>query len=74
MTNEAEKMQGTVKFFNERKGYGFISVDGGADYFAHESQLVGEFLPNKNDRVEFVPDKGGDGRPYARKIVIIDGS
>ena len=74
MANEEEKMQGTVKFFNERKGYGFISVDDSADYFAHENQLVGEFLPNKNDRVEFVPDKDRNGRSYARKITIIDGA
>ncbi|MBW2999464.1 cold shock domain-containing protein, partial [Candidatus Woesearchaeota archaeon] len=32
-------MEGTVKWFNSKKGYGFIEGDDGEDYFVHESVL-----------------------------------
>ncbi len=34
--------QGTVKWFNEKKGFGFISAEDGNDYFVHHSSIVGE--------------------------------
>lgn len=37
----SEKLNGTVKWFNESKGYGFISREGGADLFVHFSNIVG---------------------------------
>lgn len=48
--------QGTVKWFNSEKGFGFIAPDdGGADVFVHFSNLVGEGYRNleDNQRVEF---------------------
>jgi cold shock protein len=45
-------MEGTVKFFNRVKGFGFITVTEGEDIFVHVSQLGGEKL-NDGQRVEF---------------------
>lgn len=47
-------MQGSVKFYNEKKGYGFIKGDDGKDYFFHVSNVAQEdgiILPE--DTVEF---------------------
>ena len=47
--------QGTVKWFNADKGYGFMAVDGGQDVFVHFSAIVGEGNRSLEDgqRVEF---------------------
>ena len=37
----SEKQNGTVKWFNESKGYGFIQRDGGSDLFVHFSNIQG---------------------------------
>ena len=37
----SDKINGTVKWFNESKGYGFISSEGGADLFVHFSNIIG---------------------------------
>jgi CspA family cold shock protein len=49
-------MQGTVKWFNDTKGYGFVSPeDGSADVFVHHSAIVGEGFKTLQEgaRVEF---------------------
>ena len=51
---------GTVKFFNEEKGFGFIKPDdGGEDIFVHASGLIDEI--RENDRVKFTVDQGKKG-------------
>ena len=51
---------GTVKFFNETKGYGFIKEDeSGKEYFVHVSGLVDEI--NENDKVTFDLEEGRKG-------------
>ena len=35
-------LQGTVKWFNDQKGFGFISSSDGSDYFVHYSSIVGD--------------------------------
>ncbi|MDZ7651075.1 MAG: cold-shock protein [Burkholderiaceae bacterium] len=62
--------QGTVKWFNEAKGFGFITPDGGgADLFAHfsEIQASGFKTLQENQRVEFTVTQGKKG-PQASQI------
>ena len=54
-------MEGTVKFFNESKGYGFITNDEtGRDIFVHVTGLNGETL-NQGDKVEYDEEEGRKG-------------
>ncbi|OUW96757.1 MAG: cold-shock protein [Pelagibacteraceae bacterium TMED237] len=48
-------MTGTVKWFNNKKGFGFIEKEGGGDVFAHFSEIQSEGFKtlNENDKVEF---------------------
>ena len=53
-------MQGTVKFFNETKGFGFITpANSGADICVHTSGLVDQI--RENDQVEYTEEKGKKG-------------
>ncbi|CAA7197160.1 cold-shock protein [Chryseobacterium potabilaquae] len=53
--------QGTVKFFNEAKGFGFISpADGSKDVFVHSSGLDTRII-RENDKVVFDIQKGDRG-------------
>ena len=55
--------QGTVKWFNAEKGYGFIAVDGGADVFVHYSAIQAQGFKSlvEGDRVEFEVTRGPKG-------------
>ncbi len=55
--------QGTVKWFNGDKGYGFIAVDGGQDVFVHFSAIAGDGYRNleEGQQVEFDITQGQKG-------------
>ncbi|GAA1888977.1 MAG: cold-shock protein [Williamsia herbipolensis] len=56
--------QGTVKWFNAEKGFGFITPDdGGKDVFVHFSEIQGSGYRslNENDRVTFETEQGQKG-------------
>ncbi len=65
----SETMRGTVKWFNTQKGYGFITGDDGAEYFAHQTQIKmdGFRTLDAGDIVEFdvrSEEKGISSRKY----------
>jgi cold shock protein len=57
------KEQGTVKWFNNEKGYGFISRNSGDDVFVHHSAIQGGGYKslNEGDSIEFEVAKGPKG-------------
>jgi cold shock protein len=54
-------MNGTVKFFNNTKGFGFIAGDDGNEYFVHQTGLGDGVSLNDNDAVEFDVEQGDRG-------------
>ena len=66
-------VEGTVKWFNSEKGFGFISPDnGGADVFVHYSEIQsnGYRTLEENQRVEFEIAQGQKG-PQAEKVRVL---
>ncbi len=55
--------QGTVKWFNDSKGFGFISQEGGEDVFVHHTAIQADGFRSltEGDRVEFEVVKGPKG-------------
>ncbi|MBF8277965.1 MAG: cspA [Candidatus Brocadiaceae bacterium] len=55
--------QGTVKWFNDKKGFGFISQDNGDDVFVHQTSIQGEGFRTlaEGDKVEFDVTKDTKG-------------
>jgi len=68
----SEKEQGTVKWFNGSRGFGFIERDAGEDVFVHYDAILGDGYRNldEGDRVEFTVVQGEKG-PKAQDVVVI---
>ena len=67
-------MQGTVKFFNVTKGFGFIAPeDGSKDIFVHISAVQGSGLDTltENQKVSFDTERGKDGRVSAANLKLL---
>jgi len=64
--------KGTVKWFNERKGYGFLSREDGGDVFVHHTGIQGEGFKTlrEGDYVEFEIKDGPKG-PQAASVRVI---
>lgn len=63
---------GTVKWFNEEKGFGFISRESGPDVFAHFRQITGNGFKTltEGQRVSFTVTQGQKG-PQAENITVL---
>ena len=73
MHNQEVKMaQGTVKWFNGDKGYGFIAVEGGPDVFVHFSAITSDGYRSLDEgqKVEFDITQGQKG-PQAENVRVI---
>ena len=68
----SEKITGTVKWFNESKGYGFINREGGADVFVHFSSIVADGFKTlkEGQTVTFTEGVGKKG-PQAENVEIV---
>ncbi|MGV8831556.1 MAG: cold-shock protein [Devosia sp.] len=67
-------INGTVKFFNATKGFGFIAPDeGGEDTFVHISAVerAGMSSLNEGQKVSFEVEKGRDGRASATNLAAL---
>jgi CspA family cold shock protein len=64
--------EGTVKWFNEKKGFGFIQQDGGEDVFVHFSAIQGSGFRtlHEGDKVTFEVEQGERGAKAANVNVI----
>ncbi|PIE32708.1 cold-shock protein [candidate division KSB3 bacterium] len=64
--------QGTVKWFNDQKGYGFIEQDNGEDIFVHYTAIQGSGFRSlsEGDRVSFEVGEGNKG-PAAQNVTVL---
>ncbi|MCP4969829.1 MAG: cold-shock protein [Arcobacter sp.] len=68
----SERKEGTVKWFNSSKGYGFIEQEGGNDVFVHYQSIVADGYKTleEGQKVEFTESEGEKG-PQATDVKLI---
>ena len=68
----AERVNGTVKWFNGSKGYGFLAQEGGPDVFVHFSAIQGDGFRNleEGQKVEFTVENGPKGLQAANVTIL----
>lgn len=64
---------GTVKWFNARRGFGFVADESGAEYFVHYSdiQMDGFKILRIDQKVEFIPGEDERGRAVAYEVMLV---
>ncbi len=69
----SDKQKGTVKWFHNTKGYGFISTETGEDAFVHYSEIQADGFKKlrRGEEVEFILDKGDKGL-HAKEVVSLN--
>jgi CspA family cold shock protein len=70
--NMSERINGTVKWFNGTKGYGFLARESGDDVFVHFSAIQGEGFKNlqEGQKVEFNVEQGPKGLQASNVVVV----
>ncbi len=68
----SERITGTVKWFDASRGYGFVTRDGGADVFVHQSaiQTEGYRSLTEGQRVEFEVEQGPKGAKASNVVAL----
>jgi CspA family cold shock protein len=68
----SDRVQGTVKWFNSSKGYGFIARDGGEDVFVHFSAIESDGYRSleEGQRVEFTVERGPKGLQASHVVAL----
>ncbi len=69
-----ERLTGSVVWFNNGKGFGFVSREGGPDVFCHFSSIEGDGYKSlkEGDKVEFSIIQGEKGRPQTDHVIRLD--
>ena len=70
----SQRETGQVKWFNEKKGFGFILNENGDDIFVHYKDIQGDGFKtlHENDKVSFVTDKGPKGLKAQEVVIMSD--